>query len=230
MKVSIIIPVFNEQETVVPIINQVLQCSLPLDKEVIVINDCSTDLTLERIKSINNPGIVLIDQGKNMGKGAAVRAGIERATGDYILIQDADFEYSPNDYPAMLKPLIDGDADAVYGTRLKPGEGSHRVMFFRHYLTNKCLTLLSNIFTNLNLTDMEVGLKAFMSDIIKRIPLKENRFGIEPEITAKIAKLKYRIYEVPISYYGRTHKEGKKIRWEDGISALRCIIQYSLFK
>ena len=228
MKLSVIIPVYNEQDTIVQTINQVMESTPQLNKEIIVVNDGSTDDTMQRIENSKYPGLVLINQPKNTGKGAALRAGIQKASGDIIIIQDADLEYTPGDYPALLQPILEDRADVVFGTRLQGGGGPQRVLFFWHYLGNKMLTTLSNIFTNLNLSDMEVGLKVFRSGIIKNIKLRENRFGFEPEITAKVAKLNCRIYEVPISYYGRTYKEGKKIGLKDAFSALRCIIKYAL--
>jgi glycosyltransferase involved in cell wall biosynthesis len=228
MKVSIIMPVYNEERAIIAAINEVAETSFPEDKEIIAINDGSTDGTYEKLKTINLKNFVLVNIPKNKGKGAAIRAGIEKVTGDIVVIQDADLEYSPKNYPDILRPILDGKADVVFGTRFLGG-GEHRVHLFWHYIVNKWLTTLSNVFTNLNLTDMEVGFKVFRTEILKKLVLKENRFGFEPEVTAKIAKLRCRIYEVSISYFGRSHEEGKKIGWKDGVSALRCILRYGIF-
>jgi glycosyltransferase involved in cell wall biosynthesis len=228
MKMSIVIPVYNEQDRILEAVNQVIMAPFPPDKEIIVVNDGSTDDTSVRLSTIKHPSVVVINQPRNQGKGAALRAGFSRATGDIVLIQDADMEYTPDDYPALLKPILGGHADVVYGTRLSGG-GTHRVLMYRHCVGNRLLTTLSNMFTNLNLTDMEVGYKVFRRDIIRAIALKQNRFGFEPEITAKVAHLKCRVYEVPISYFGRTYAEGKKIGWKDGITAIWCIVRYNLF-
>ena len=227
MKISVIIPVYNEQNTIAQTIKCVSEAVPKHELEIVAVNDGSTDNSMAVLRGIGSPGLVLIDQPKNLGKGAAIRAGLEKVTGDIVLIQDADLEYSPGDYPALLKPILEDRADVVFGTRLLGGGGPQRVLFYWHYLGNKALTTLSNMFTNLNLSDMEVGLKVFRSSILKKITLRENRFGFEPEITAKVAKLRCRIYEVPISYYGRTYEEGKKIGWKDAVSALRCIIKYA---
>ena len=226
--ISIIIPVYNEEKTIKIILNKVLKQN-DFNKEIIVINDFSTDNTksliedefLERVKLINND--------RNYGKGFSVKKGIEAALGDVILIQDGDLEYDPSDYQKLLKPLIENRADVVYGSRFL-GSGEKRVLFFWHRFGNYLLTLFSNSLTNLNLTDMEVGYKAFKKEVFLGIDLEENRFGFEPEITAKIAKKKLRIFEVGIKYYGRTYAEGKKINWKDGISAIYCILKYNLFK
>jgi len=230
-KVSIVIPCFNEVKTIGSILKKVLDVQLSLDKEIIIIDDFSTDGTREYLKSIEgklNP-VKVIYHTKNCGKGAALRAGFKIASGNIILIQDADLEYDPNDYLKLLNPIIEGSADVVYGSRFKGGE-PHRVLFFWHSIGNKALTFLSNAFTNLNLSDMEVCYKAFRKEILDRLELKENRFGFEPEITAKISKLNCRIYEVGISYYGRTYKEGKKINWKDGVRAVYVILKYNLFR
>jgi glycosyltransferase involved in cell wall biosynthesis len=215
--------VYNERATIASVIDAVRHAPIALDKEIIVVDDGSQDGTRETIAALS--GITVRALPHNQGKGAAVREGIKHASGDFILIQDADLEYTPNDYPALLAPLLGGKADVVFGTRFLGG-GAHRVHLFWHSLGNNFLTLLSNMMTNLNLTDMEVGYKVFRADIIKNITLEQNRFGFEPEITAKIAKLKCRVYEVPISYYGRAYDEGKKINWKDGIAALWCIFKY----
>ncbi len=226
MKLSVIIPVFNERGTIREIIRRVQAVDIPT--EIIVVDDFSTDGTREILLELKNsagPALQLIFQDSNQGKGAALRAGIREASGDVIVVQDADLEYHPNEYPKLLKPILDGRADVVYGSRFL-GSEEHRVLFFWHYVGNKFLTLLSNMLTNLNLTDMETGYKMFRAEIIKAIRIEENRFGFEPEITAKVAKMKSRIYEVGISYSGRNYAEGKKVRWKDGIRALWCIVKY----
>ena len=228
MKVTIIIPVFNEVNTVKLLLDKVIENS-PNDREIIIIDDFSNDGTRELLKNDLNKKIdKLILNQKNFGKGYSVRQGIKEASGDVILIQDADLEYNPSDYKRLLKPIVKFDADVVYGSRFS-GSEEKRVLYFWHTIGNKFLTLLSNIFTNLNLTDMEVGYKVFKSNVIKDIKLKENRFGFEPEITAKIAKKNLRIYEIGISYSGRKYSDGKKITWKDGFSAIRCIIKYNIF-
>jgi len=228
MKISIIIPCFNEEKTISLVINKILS-NYAGEKEIIVIDDCSNDKTREILKSdLENKIDKLIFNEKNYGKGFSIRKGINIAEGDVILIQDADLEYDPLDYNKLLKPIEKGVADVVYGSRFLGGE-EKRVLYFWHTIGNKFLTTFSNMFSNLNLTDMEVGYKLFKSNVIKDIDLIENRFGFEPEITAKIAKKKIRIFEVGISYYGRKYEDGKKITWKDGVSALRCIIKYNLF-
>ena len=232
MELSVIIPCFNEESTIREIINRVKSSltSLNITHEIIVIDDKSTDKT-KNILETELSGSVdkIIINTKNFGKGYSVKQGIECAKGGLTIIQDADLEYDPNDYNKILKPLQNEVADVVYGSRFI-GSNEKRVLYFWHSIGNKFLTILSNMFSNLNLTDMEVGYKAFKTDLLKNIKLKENRFGFEPEITAKIAKMNVRIYEVGISYYGRGYDEGKKITWKDGLSAIKCIIQYNLFK
>ena len=226
--ISIIIPVYNEENTIKIILNRVLD-QKQYDKEIIVINDFSTDNTKSLIEDHFLGKIKFINNDKNYGKGFSIKKGIEVASGDIILIQDGDLEYDPSDYQKMLKPLIENRADVVYGSRFL-GSGEKRVLFFWHRFGNYILTLFSNALTNLNLTDMEVGYKAFKKEIFKNIILEENRFGFEPEITAKISKKKLRIFEVGIKYYGRTYAEGKKINWKDGFSAIYCILKYNLFR
>lgn len=228
MKLSIIIPCYNEQSTIKEIIYKIKNQS-KIDKEIIVVDDYSQDKTRDilqqDLKDIIHK-VVLNDQ--NYGKGYSIRKGIEHSTGDCILIQDADLEYNPSDYNKLLNPIINNKADVVYGSRFL-GTNERRILYFWHTLGNKFLTLLSNMFSNLNLTDMEVGYKVFKSEVLKNIELKENRFGFEPEVTAKIAKKNIRIFEVGIDYFGRKYSEGKKITWKDGFSAIRCILKYNLF-
>ena len=235
-KLSIIIPAYNEGKTIHLILDKIKAVRLikEIQKEIIIVNDCSKDDTEIAINNYidNNSdfNITYLKHEINKGKGAALHTGIKNATGDYLIIQDADLEYDPNEYNILLKPIIDGFADVVYGSRFMGGK-PHRILFFWHTIGNKFLTFASNMFTNLNLTDMETCYKVFRTEIIQSIRLKENRFGFEPEVTAKVSRIpKIRIYEVGISYYGRTYEEGKKIGWRDGFRALYCILKYGLLK
>ena len=225
MKISVVVPVYNERNTIKEILRQIQ--NVDLEKEIIVVDDYSTDGTREILKEIRGDNLKILFHNKNRGKGAALRTGFQEVTGDIVIIQDADLEYNPQEYFILIQPILEGKADAVYGSRFSGGP--HRVLFFWHYVGNKLLTTLSNMFTNLNLTDMETCYKAFRSSLLKNIDIKSKRFGFEPEITAKLAKLKCRIYEVPISYSGRDYSEGKKITWKDGIAALFWIIRYNIF-
>jgi glycosyltransferase involved in cell wall biosynthesis len=229
MMLSVVIPSYNEAATIEKLIAAVLRAPYP-DKEIIVIDDYSTDGTREILQAdIESKVSRVIYQPFNQGKGAALRAGIRAATGDIVIIQDADMEYDPSEYPKVIQPIIEDKADVVYGSRFMGGE-PHRVVYFWHQVGNGMLTLLSNMFSNLTFTDIETCYKAFRREIIQSITIEEDRFGVEPEITAKIAKIKCRIYEVGISYYGRTYEEGKKINWKDGVRALYCIVKYNVLR
>jgi glycosyltransferase involved in cell wall biosynthesis len=228
MKLSIVIPVYNEAATISEIVSLVRSVEVGMEKEILLVDDCSRDGTLDVLKALcaEHADLKVLFHEQNQGKGAALRTGFAAATGDIVLIQDADLEYDPQEYPRLLQPILQGHADVVYGSRFLGG-GAHRVVYYWHYLGNRLLTTLSNMTTNLNLTDMEVCYKVFKREVIQRLSLKENRFGFEVEITAKIARQKLKIYEVPISYYGRDYAEGKKIGWKDGFSAFRCIVKYA---
>jgi glycosyltransferase involved in cell wall biosynthesis len=230
-RLSIVIPVFNEVGTLSAILRAVESALLPdIEKEIVVVDDFSTDGTRELLGREADAGrIRAIYHDRNRGKGASLRTGFLEVTGDVVIVQDADLEYDPREYPRLLKPILEGKADVVYGSRFLGGE-EKRVLFFWHYMGNRFLTTVSNMLTNLNLTDMETCYKVFRREVLDRIRIEEDRFGFEPEITAKIAKLRCRIYEVGISYYGRTYAEGKKITWKDGVSTLRCILKYNLFR
>ena len=234
-KLSIIIPCYNEEKTIIPLLISINKVQLidNIEKEIIIIDDKSKDdsiYVINKYNQENNSKIKLLINEKNCGKGYSIKKGIDESTGNFIIIQDADLEYSPSEYNKLILPILNNFADVVYGSRFKGGD-PHRVLFFWHSIGNKILTFLSNVTTNLNLTDMETCYKLFKSDVIKNIQLKENRFGFEPEITAKISKIKnIRIYEVGISYYGRTYDEGKKINWRDGFRAIYCILKYSFIK
>ncbi|MBE9035242.1 glycosyltransferase family 2 protein [aff. Roholtiella sp. LEGE 12411] len=228
MKLSVIIPCFNECETIEQVV-QAVKSSPIKDLEIIIVDDCSTDGTREILQSKLELEVdIIIYHKRNLGKGAALRTGFAGATGDIVIVQDADLEYDPQEYPLMIKPILDNKADVVFGSRFQSGR-AHRVVYYWHRVGNGFLTMLSNMLTNVNLTDMETCYKAFRREVIQAIKIKENRFGFEPEITAKVAKMGCRIYEVGISYYGRTYNEGKKIGWKDGIRAIFCILKYNLF-
>jgi glycosyltransferase involved in cell wall biosynthesis len=235
MKLSVIIPVYNELGTIAEVVRRVLTAPVDLAKEVVIVDDCSTDGTREYLQNLvksNGAGfegatLKVLSHEQNRGKGAAIRSAIAQATGSIIIIQDADLEYDPQDYPALLQPILEGRADVVFGNRFHGG--AHRVLYFWHMLGNRFLTLLCNILTNLNLTDMEVGYKAFRAEVLKQVSIQSQRFGFEPEVTVKVARLGCRIYEVPIAYHGRTYAEGKKIGWRDGIAALLHMLRYRFF-
>jgi len=229
-KLSIIIPCYNETETINLIVERVLSVNLPLERELVIVDDYSTDGTRDFLTTLKDHSqIKVVFHEVNQGKGAALRTGFAEATGDIVIIQDADLEYDPEEYPKLLKPILAGQADVVYGSRFAGGE-SHRVLYFWHSIGNRFLTLLSNMFTNLNLTDMEVCYKVFKKTALDRVTLNEDRFGFEPEITAKVARLGCPIYEVGISYHGRTYEEGKKINWRDGVRAIYVILKYGFFQ
>jgi len=236
MKLSILIPVYNEVGTIAEIIRRVLDAPIDIAKEVIIIDDCSTDGTRERLQELvtsamsdtDSATLKVLTHEQNLGKGAAIQTGIANATGTMILIQDADLEYDPEDYPVLLQPILEGRADVVFGNRFHGG--THRVLYFWHMMGNRLLTMICNMLTNLNLNDMEVGYKAFRAEVLKQIPIRSQRFGFEPEVTVKVAKLGCRIYEVPIAYHGRTYAEGKKIGWRDGVAALGHMIWYRFFE
>ncbi len=225
MKLSIVIPVYNEAATIREILARVK--ATPFEKEIIVVDDGSSDGTRDVLGVPRDPEVVVVLHERNQGKGAALRTGFGRVTGDVVLVQDADLEYDPADYPRLLKPILEDKADVVYGSRF--GGETHRVLFFWHYVGNRFLTMLSNMFTNLNLTDMETCYKVFRAALLPRLRLRSDRFGFEPEFTAKVARLRCRIYEVPVSYHGRGYDAGKKITWKDGIAAIGCIVRYRFF-
>jgi len=227
---SIIIPCYNEKETIEHVIESVMAVPINLARELIIVDDCSKDGTREILQELKAPAgatLRVLMHDRNQGKGAAIRTGLEHVTGDIVLVQDADLEYDPSDFPALLEPILAGRADVVFGNRFHGG--AHRVLYFWHYQANLFLTTLCNLITNLNLSDMEVGYKVFRSEFIKKVKLTANRFGFEPEITIKAARLRCRIYEVPISYHGRTYEEGKKITWRDGVAALYFLVRFGIF-
>ena len=224
---SVVIPVYNEARTIVAVIGRVLNAPVDLAKEIIVVDDASTDGTRQLLENMSSGEIRLVFHDVNRGKGAAIRTGVAHATGDIVLVQDADLEYDPRDYPLLLEPILEGHADVVFGNRFHGGP--HRVLYFWHYAANRFLTLLTNLLTGLNVTDMEVGYKVFRRDVLRRLTLTSDRFGFEPEVTVKVAKLGCRVYEVPIRYYGRTYQEGKKITWRDGVAALFHLLRYRFF-
>ena len=229
MQLSVVIPVYNEVSTIEELVYRVQ--GIPIDKQIVLVDDASADGTWDKLAALEvDDSVVVLRHERNRGKGAALRTGFAAATGDIVLVQDADLEYDPREYPRLIQPILDGKADVVYGSRFVGGE-SHRVLYFWHSVGNRALTMLSNICSNLNLTDMETCYKVFRREILQGLEIEENRFGFEPEITAKVSKIRnIRIYEVGISYDGRTYNEGKKISWRDGLSALRCIIKYNILR
>ena len=227
MKLSVVVPVFNERTTIAEILRRVQAIEVGLDKEILVVDDGSTDGTQVILKAQSLPGLKVLYHERNQGKGAALRTGFAAASGDIVIVQDADLEYDPREYPRLLEPILDGRADVVYGSRFLGGP--HRVLYFWHYAGNRFLTTLANILSNLNLTDMETGSKAFRREVLTKIKLKSSRFGFEPEITIKVARLKCRVYEVPISYSGRDYAEGKKIGWKDGLAAIFHLLRFRFF-
>ena len=233
MKISVIIPCFNEEKTITNLVGRVQKSLDGMNKQIIIVDDCSTDNTYKKLEELSafDKSIIIESHSLNQGKGAAIRTGLKTVSGDIVIFQDADLEYSPTEFPKLLKPILDGNADVVYGSRFKSGDAG-RVLYFWHRLGNMILTCLSNMFTNLNLTDMETCYKVFRKEVLSQIEIEEDRFGIEPEITAKIAKIRpsLRIYEVGISYFGRTYEEGKKITYKDGFRAFYAIIKYNLFR
>lgn len=224
---SVVMPVYNEARTIVAVIDRVLKAPVDLPREIIVVDDASTDGTRQLLQNMSSGEIRLVLHDVNRGKGAAIRTGMAHATGEIVLVQDADLEYDPRDYPLLLDPILEGHADVVFGNRFHGGP--HRVLYFWHYAANRFLTLLTNVLTGLNVTDMEVGYKVFRRDVLARLTLTADRFGFEPEVTVKIAKMGCRVYEVPIRYYGRTYQEGKKITWRDGVAALFHLLRYRFF-
>jgi glycosyltransferase involved in cell wall biosynthesis len=227
-KLSIVMPVYNEKDTVEKIISRVMSVDVGLEKELVIVDDFSQDGTRDILAKLNDPRIKVFFHPENLGKGSALQTGFSKAAGDIVLVQDADLEYDPDEYPVLLRPILDGRADVVYGSRFL--SGPHRVLFFWHSVGNKLLTTFSNMLSNLNLTDMETCYKVFKKSVLDRIKLKSKRFGFEPEVTIKISKMKVRIYEVPISYSGRDYSEGKKIGWKDGFAAIFHLIRYKFFK
>lgn len=226
MRLSVVIPIYNERATIEELVSRVRR--VDLDKEIILVDDCSTDGTRDILSRLaKEEGVVVTYHDRNQGKGAALRTGFSKASGEIIIVQDADLEYDPEEYPRLIKPILDGKADMVLGTRFGGGD-SHRVLYFWHYLGNRFLTLASNVFTNLNLSDMETCYKVFRREVLAQIHIEEERFGFEPEIVAKVARGGWRVYEVGISYSGRTYSEGKKIGWRDGLRAMWCILKYNL--